>query len=258
MSETWTTAVRNLVLPQFCRTCNRRLLTEDNGYFCPACWGLARRVERPFCSICGTPHQGSAGFGEIRNFPCADCRSRRKTSALDRTFGAAYYEGAVAEAVKLLKFRSKLRLVPAMAEIMIEFARNEMDLAAYDDIVPVPLHNVRHRERGFNQSAVLADELAPHFPNAVVNESLKRIRPTRIQKNLTSSEARWENVIGAFAVDRNQSFEGRCVLLIDDVVTSGGTIEECARAVQRAGAARVDAFVFALALRRFGIPLGRG
>ena len=69
----WTLAVKNLVFPIFCQECGRRLLTDDNGYFCATCWELMPRIERPFCTVCGRPHRAAVGLGTRSNFPCGHC-----------------------------------------------------------------------------------------------------------------------------------------------------------------------------------------
>ena len=263
MFADWVLAAKNLCFPIFCKQCGLRLLTDENGFFCPTCWDMSPRITRPFCSICGRPHQGTVGFGTLSNFPCADCRDRGART-FRRIYGAALYEGAVAEAVKLLKFHDRPRIArgtdsPArkfrdkqyisspLGALMADFAREEMDCEAYDFIIPVPLHKVRERDRGFNQSRLLAQEILPLFPNAVLDESLKRIRPTRIQSRLQDHEERRKNVVGAFAVV-GDLLAGKRILLIDDVVTTGGTVEECATALHRAHVASVDIFAAALAM----------
>ena len=256
MTSGWTLTLKNLCLPVFCQECKRRLLTDENGYFCPTCWELSRRIERPFCTVCGKPHQGRAGFGVVHNFPCGVCRLA-VARPFGRIYGAAYYEGAVAEAIKLLKFSWKHRLAEALAERMIEFAQDEIDCAAYTDLVPVPLHRVRQRARGFNQSTLLATHLLPAFPNARLNEDLTRLRPTLPQSLLKHGVVRRTNLVGAFAVDRKYDFNGRHVLLIDDVVTSTQTVVECTDALKRAGAERVDVFAAALAMQDTSVPSPR-
>ncbi|MBI5093993.1 MAG: ComF family protein [Candidatus Hydrogenedentes bacterium] len=241
----WMAATRNLALPIFCKLCDRRLLTEDNGFFCPECWERSPRIERPFCSMCGRPHRGAAGFGFQTNFPCAECRAK-KSPAVRRVFGAASYDGAIAEAIKLFKFHDKPRLARPLAALMEEFAAREVDCPSYALLVPVPLHPVRERERGFNQSRLLAQAIQQCFPNAQLDESLRRIRPTRVQSRLTGERERRSNIAGAFAV-MGDDLNGKTVLLIDDVVTTGGTVEECAKALLRAKAGAVDVMAVALA-----------
>jgi len=205
---------------------------------------MSPRIERPFCSVCGRPHAGTVGFGTASNFPCAGCRDA-KPSPVRRTYGAALYEDAVEEAIKLLKFGGRQRLAKPLGALMAEFATAEMDVAQYDCVIPVPLHRIRERERGFNQSRLLAQEVVSIFPNAALDESLQRIRPTRVQSRSTGQAERRENVVGAFAVD-GDSVSGKCVLLVDDVVTTGVTTSECAVALHRAGAAQVDVLAAAL------------
>lgn len=250
--------VKNLVFPMFCRMCKTRLLTEENGYFCPRCWEDSPRIVRPFCTVCGKPHRGAVGFGTQSNFPCDGCREamakRGWPTSYRRIGGAAYYEGAVEEAVKLLKFNDKRRLARPLGELMAEFALRELEPDTYSHIVPVPLHRVRYRDRGFNQADLLVEAIGPVFRDAEVSRALRRIRPTRVQSRLSDEKARRANVAGAFAVDRDVTYNGARVLLVDDVVTSGGTVAECARALRRAGAERVDVLCAALAVRAPALP----
>ena len=241
----WSLALKNVFLPIFCRECGCALLTEENGFFCAACWTRPERIERPFCSVCGRPHREQLGFGMRQEFACADCRGRRPTP-YRRVWAACDYDGAIAEAIKLLKFNAKHRLAKPLAEEICRYAEREMDVEAYDAIVPVPLHRVRRRSRGFNQAELIAAEVAASFSRARVDTSLRRIRPTRTQSTLTSPAERRENVRGAFAVERDRSFRGERVLLLDDVVTTGGTVAECARALLRAGATAVDVIAAAM------------
>lgn len=242
----WKRAFKNLFFPIFCLQCRERLLTEENGYFCATCWELAPRIEPPLCPHCGRPHVAMTGLGSRRNFPCAVCREK-PLKAVHRIYGAALYEGAVAEGIKLLKFHDKPRLARPLGALLLEHAAGHIDTGSYDLISPVPLHRVRLRERGYNQSALLAEEVSKGFPGARVWHGLKRIRPTRTQSKLAGKRRR-ENVKGAFAVEGDEAL-GKRILLIDDVVTSGGTVNECAKALRRAGASEVDVLAVALAMR---------
>lgn len=247
MYEDWVLTLKNLFMPIFCKWCGRRLLTEENGYFCPSCWELSPRIRRPFCTICGQPHTAATGFGTQSNFPCAQCRESRPDH-LRRIYGATYYQDSIAHAIKLFKFHDKPRLATVLAELMAEFAVAEMDCASYDYLIPVPLHNVRERDRGFNQSQYLAKEVLSVFENAEIDESLKRIRPTRIQSRLKNEKERKANIRGAFAVTGGEHLGGKTVLLLDDVVTTSGTASECARALKRVGVEHVDVLAVALAV----------
>lgn len=225
-----------------------RLLTDENGFFCPTCWQLPTRIQRPFCSQCGRPHPRAVGFHLQPNFPCAECNAMSEPKPYRHVFGAAVYEGAAADAVKILKFRERKWIVQPIVEELHQFVTNELDVEPYSLVVPVPLHRIRYRDRGFNQAELIARPLSELFPNAQFSQVLQRIRPTRTQSRLSDPTDRQENVRGAFAVDRDIDLTGERVLLIDDVVTTGGTVGECARALRRAGAAYVDVLAFALAV----------
>ncbi len=244
----WALALKNLFLPIFCKQCGLRLLTEENGFFCPTCWDASPRIQRPFCTRCGRPHPGAVGFGTLSNFPCAACRER-PSRHIRRVYGAAVYDAAIAEAIKWFKFRNRPHLARPLGELLRDFAQREMEQDRYDLVTPVPLHRVRERTRGYNQSRLLAEQVLPAFGSAALDVSLKRIRPTRTQSHLSEHE-RAANVRGAFAV-LGDSCRGKRVLLVDDVVTTHCTVAECAAALRRAGAVEVDVLAVALAVQRF-------
>lgn len=247
----WRLTWRNVFLPVYCKACDMRLLTEENGFFCPDCWHKAPWIDPPYCPLCGKPHDRMVGLGNAPNFPCAGCRER-PAKHITRILAAARYDGVVKQAVRLFKFQGKRKLAEPLAESMrAHVDREGGPAAAYDLLIPVPLHRVRLRERGFNQSLLLLQELLQLFPGAKVDESLQRIRPTVAQSTLKAEE-RAANVRGAFAVV-GDTVKGRIVLMVDDVVTTGGTVGECARVLRRAGAARVD--VLSAALARPGMRL---
>lgn len=243
----WWLAVKTVLWPEFCRVCGVNLVMDDNGYFCPACWERSPGIVRPYCDHCGQPHAEMRGLGARSNYPCAACREN-PPKHIHRIYGALRYEAAVADAIKLLKFHGKTRLAPPLVERMAAFATEELPCSEYQMLVPVPLHRVRQRARGFNQAALLAELLVPVFPDATLNTQLQRIRPTRTQSRL-SPEQRRNNLRGAFAVS-GQDLQGATVLLVDDVVTTAGTVSECARVLLLAGAGRVDVFAAALSTRR--------
>ncbi|MFP4501097.1 MAG: ComF family protein [Candidatus Hydrogenedentota bacterium] len=240
----WILTAKNLVFPQFCQACHARLLTEENGYFCPTCWELSPRIERPFCPRCGRPHEGAVGLGTRANFLCADCREQ-PPEHVRRIYGAARYTGAVREAIVLFKFLERRRLCDPLAELLADVVTTEMDPASYDILTPVPLHRVRERARGYNQSRLLAEAVQPLFPRAVLANALRRHRPTRAQSRLHTAK-REKNVRGAFQAS-GECVHTQTVLLVDDVVTTGSTVNACADTLLRAGAAAVDVLTVAIA-----------
>jgi ComF family protein len=162
--------------------------------------------------------------------------------------GAGLYDGALKEAIHRLKFSGWTFLAPALAALLTE-AVGSTDLWTADVVVPVPLHPKRFIERGFNQSALLAGGVAGALSTRLDTEGLRRLRPTESQVGLRPVE-RSRNVRGAFRTSRPGTFLGRRVLLIDDVLTTGSTAGDCARALSDDGAASVDLAVLAVAPRR--------
>jgi ComF family protein len=239
-------SLKNLLLPAFCRRCDSRILTEENLYYCPACWSQIDLIERPFCTLCGKPHDKATGFAERENFPCAEC-GQKKRHLCDRMYAATIYDDLVQEAIVLFKYGSRQLLAGPLAKLMIEFAQREIEFERYDAIVPVPLHRVRKRERGFNQAEDLARRLAERVPKLPVCTGLLRSKATPQQTGRLNAAERRRNVQGAFAVVEGADFCGQKILLIDDVITTGATVDECARTLRRAGAKLVDAFAAARA-----------
>jgi len=231
-------SLKNLLFPAFCRECDSRILTEENLYYCPRCWSEIRLIERPFCSVCGTPHDKAAGFAERENFPCAEC-GQIKRRPYGRMYAAAVYDGIVQEAIALFKYGSRELLAVPLARLMTEFAQREIDLAQYEAVVPVPLHRVRKRERGFNQAEELVGRFTEQIPDLAIEKCLIRVRPTPQQTQLSATERR-RNLRGAFTLVRGADIRGKKLLLVDDVITTGATAEECARALRREGAEQVD------------------
>lgn len=234
-----------LVYPQYCKVCDERLFDLENGFYCATCWEHVERILPPHCTLCGKPHTHMVGFVINDNFPCADCRDKPNPH-LTEIRAAAVYEGAVEDAVKLLKFHGRVRVARPLGALMAGFATTYMTTDSYTRIMPVPLHKVRERERGFNQSDLLAREILPAFPNATLDTNLQRIRPTLTQSRL-KGDVRHSNVRGAFAYI-GDDLRGARVLLIDDVVTTAGTVTECARVLKKAGASRIDVLAAAMAV----------
>lgn len=243
--DAWHTLLE-LVYPQFCKACGERLFDLEHRYYCSTCWGRSPRIEAPICTHCGRPHAGMVGFGVVHDYPCAECRDKPNPHVATIRAPAVYAD-AIENAVKLLKFGGRVRMAEPLAEAMAACAVKELDVAGYTRVCFVPLHRVRQRERGFNQAELLARALIPAFPNAVLDTGLQRIRPTLTQSRLRGKE-RHSNVRGAFAYT-GLDLAGAQVLLIDDVVTTAGTVTECARVLRRAGASRVDVLAAALATR---------
>jgi competence protein ComFC len=171
-----------------------------------------------------------------------------KTYAFDRARSFAVYEGALVDAILLLKFEQIAPLGAWFAERLAEVVRREGSAMEADVVVPVPLHRQRERERGYNQAALLSRHLAKrlHLPHKAVLLMRTRARP---DKRILSLEERWESVRGAFATRPGSQVDNLRVLLVDDVLTTGATLDACARALRDAGAKSVLGLTVARAVR---------
>jgi ComF family protein len=177
---------------------------------------------------------------------CPACHD--KTYAFDRARSFALYEGALVHAILLLKFEHIEPLGEWFAERLAEVVRNEKDALAADIVVPVPLHRQRERERGYNQAALIAKPLAKRLglPYRAVLLVRTRARP---DKQILSLEERWASVRGAFATRPGSQVDNQRVLLVDDVLTTGATLDACARVLREAGAKSVIGLTVARAAR---------
>lgn len=170
------------------------------------------------------------------DFICYSCSAEKP--AFEGARSAARYDGVVGESLRQLKYEQALWLAPDLATLLHNCIQAEYPDRTFDLLVPVPLYHVRRRGRGYNQSAVLARELARIIGNKSHPGLLRRIRPTISQTNLTAKE-RLSNVTKAFQYKRGKLLTGKKVLLVDDVMTTGATVNACASALKKGGAASV-------------------
>lgn len=220
----------DLFYPPHCVGCG-----EMGEWFCEDCLSRVVRVRPPFCLRCGS------GVEELDGRLCRRCQST--PLQIDHIRSAVVSEGVLREALHAFKYRGVTALAVPLAGLMAEhWARHP---ARADVMVPVPLHKSRLRSRGFNQAAYLARELAMCVDLPLDEEVLVRHRRTAAQVDL-GAEQRKQNVREAFRCESNGAVERR-VLLIDDVCTTGSTLEACAVALQRGGARSVQALTLARA-----------
>ena len=227
----------NLLFPPACPACDAPVATA--GAVCAPCFSGFRHLEGPACSACGAPFAHAHPPGAL----CPACHADRP--AFDSARAALRYDDASKRVVLALKRGDRLDLAPVLARWMVRAAPGLV--AEADLIVPVPLHWRRLLARRHNQAGELARALSGIARLPVEAAALIRTRPTPSQGEMRSPAARRRNVQGAFAVrDRCRGrLAGRRVLVVDDVFTTGATLEACARALRRAGAAAVMALTVA-------------
>jgi len=228
-------------LPPQCPCCER-LLEEDQQGFCSNCLSEIRWIEPPFCSICGIPFISKEG----ESHPCGACVTHRKYFTMARAWGA--FEGSLQEAIHRWKYEGKTRLTPFFAEWMVKGLNRYWEPDSLDLLIPVPLYTQRLRERGFNQALLLVKELSRRTGIPYRKTILQKKKPTIPQVNLSGAE-REKGLRGAFHIIRNEELLGKSVLLVDDVYTTGATVNECSKVLLRGGAERVDVLTLAHALK---------
>ncbi|SKA04626.1 ComF family protein [Consotaella salsifontis] len=235
-SRTFAGVVSRLLFPPVCAGC--QTATVKAGALCPRCWSQLRFIERPFCEVLCLPFSYDLGRGFLSAEAIAD------PPPFARLRAAVLYGDLAGRLVGALKYGDRTDLAPMMAGWMSR-AGAEL-IGDVDVVVPVPLHTGRLWRRRFNQSAELARHIARKAGKPMAPLALARVRPTRSQVGLGPQE-RHDNVRGAFLVrdDRRFEIEGRRVLLVDDVYTTGATAQSATRALKRAGARDVDVVTFA-------------
>ena len=191
------------------------------------------RYTGPACIVCGLP---------VVSDVASHCESCLKTPPFfSKAVCYGIYEGALRETVHLLKFKGVKRLARPVAELLAE-----LPLPAADGIVPVPLHSSRLREREFNQTALIGAHLSKLLGVPLLHDVLEKVRGTAPQTDVTGKE-RLKNVKNAFAAVSDM--EGRRIIILDDVITTGATVNECARVLRIAGAGSVTALALARSIK---------
>lgn len=227
-----------VVLAPACAACGTVLHEPTRGAVCPACWQSIPALTPPLCDVCGDPLPTWRARPSDR---CARCRRISRTVVRARAVGV--YDGSLRAILHALKYDGRRSLAVPLAALMRVHGAEL--IAGATTVVPVPLHHSKHRERGFNQAADLASHLGLPVRNA-----LRRTRATPAQAGLPAAQ-RHRNVRGAFGPTRAvDALRGGIVLLVDDVSTTGATLEACARALVDAGVAEVRALTVARAVAR--------
>jgi len=231
VNSTFVKSLLDLAFPRYCAGCHGRI-GDEFLYLCWNCMANIRLVKPPYCLLCGDPAHGDLP----KKYFCAGCA--RKKPFFDCARSALIYSGLTKEMILDFKYRGAIWLSSDMGQLMFACLSAHFNVANIECVTYVPLFKTRERERTYNQSFLLAMEVAKRL-NLRVNDFLMRLQATVSQTYLTSSE-RKNNVKGKFAIKNDRrNLEGRRVLLVDDVMTTGATVNECARMLKQAGAQEV-------------------
>lgn len=232
--------INQLLWPAVCINC-RESICETDKSLCKECWNqLLSCTGAEYCPRCG---KEAGGYGMVKG-TCPDCQG--KEFHFDRIARAGFYKVGEALQKMIVAFKKGRTELDSTLGFLANSALHASSFVnAIEFFVPVPLHWSRRLARGYNQSLVLAKKLK--HPTAKLNTDLVRIRRTKSQPLMASPAARAKNVAGAFAVRYDHNFAGRTICLVDDIKTTGATLNECAKTLKEAGAEKVFALVSAVA-----------
>ena len=233
-------AIRDCIYPPFCLLCETYCRSDDEAGVCSECLSTVHYIHNPLCARCGKPFGHEFG----NNHLCGDCLSNQPYFSRARAVGL--YNGNLRNAVHLFKYRLNHSLAVPLGILMSCHMDKLIGEFTFQAVVPVPLHPKRLRERGFNQALSLARFISRFHSIPLDRNNLVRARYTHTQVGL-SEHKRKENVKGAFFVKKEKNFRNKHILLVDDVYTSGSTVDECAKVLVNAGARTVQILTLARA-----------
>jgi competence protein ComFC len=211
-----------VVFPDNCLLCRQFLNSRHKRQLCSHCLGLLEPNTAIFSRPGGPP------------------------LAYDQAWSACFYNAGTQKLLHIFKYGGKTSLRKTFVPLMADFVeRHHIPFAQFDMIIPIPLHPVRWRERGYNQAALLSEGLGRHFGLPHKPQGLARTRATRTQTELDAKQ-RWTNMEGAFRIKNPSDIEGKTIILVDDLYTTGATVHWAAEALKQAGALRVGVLTFAV------------
>jgi len=240
-------ALASILFPAPCGVCGETLDDASRIPICRSCLALLVPWSAPMCPRCGRPFVSGVAVEGLALPLCHGCRRGLYDFDFARSYGA--YSPAMARAIVLLKYQQVSPLAGWFAGRLLPLAREHASQFAADVVVPVPLHPARQRERGYNQAELIARALAKRLGLPCRPYLLVRTRPRPEKLRLTLRE-RWRSVRNAFDIREGTQVDKLRVLLLDDVLTTGATLDACSRALRQAGAAYVAAMTVARAMPR--------
>jgi ComF family protein len=228
----WLDTVMDLLYPRQCAACGGAAGDDGRRTICWDCVASLQWVVDPFCSLCGDPVDGAVGHG----YECSVCRRHRPHFEAARS--AMRYRGPLRAVMQAFKYNHVTSIERDLTDCLEACVRVQYPRAVFDAVTCVPLHPRKQRTRTYNQSALLAQGLGRRLRTDTWTRCLRRIKDDRSQTRLTAVQRRG-NVRGVFEACDAAWVKGRRMLLVDDVMTTGATVDECSRVLKKAGAASV-------------------
>ena len=231
--------LKELTFPDNCILCRTFLNSRHKRQLCTGCLESIKRNVPPFCVACSR-HLQEFSINGI----CSSCQGQQRH--YDRAWGTCFYTDTMRKLLHAYKYSGKTRLRKTFVPLMTNFIDTySIPIEDFDIILPIPLHPVRMRERGFNQSALLSEGIALHYQLNHHTKILTRIRATDSQTVLDTKQ-RWTNLASAFRMNPSESVVEKSILLVDDLLTTGATADAAAEALKSAGAAYVGVLTLAI------------
>jgi len=240
-AKNWLNTGLGFFYPEICQLCEAEHATAKEGFVGAKCWSHVRFIRPPFCERCGLPFEGDL----TTSFECTNCRELELHFSSARS--AVVTKTVVLEAIHRFKYQRALWFENFLADLLVREAAPVLRGQNWNFIAPVPLHPLKQREREFNQAEILARHLSNATKILLNTKLLRRVSPIMTQTLLTR-EQRAKNMRGAFAVRDGVKLDGKRVVLVDDVFTTGATTSACARALRAAGAGEVCVWTVARGL----------
>jgi len=233
----------NFVFPLNCKIC-KKPIRESKGYsICENCFKTIELIEQPYCIKCGKPLVPTDVFKQNREILCLDCKKKKYSFKFSRSTGV--YDKVLKKCIHLFKYYGEKKLAKPLGKLMVDYLLKNNDFEnEFELIIPVPLHKNDLKKRGFNQSVLLSKVIGDYFSIPVGESVLIKKKLTPFQVNLSKKE-REKNILRSFSVEKPEEIKGKNILILDDVFTTGATVEECAKELMKARAKNI--FVLTLA-----------
>ncbi len=221
------------LFPAQCKVCEKNIGLESIPYLCNGCWDSLEIVTPPWCEICGIQNVDGV---------CDVCATAPPRYGKLRT--VAFYDAILQRIIHLYKFEKRRSLAKHLSDMMVNHIPNDCNLKEYDYILPIPIHKNRLRERGFNQSTLIAQGISNEIGIDICTDAIVRSRNTSPQSSLTR-DARQTNVVGAFGIKNRNLIRGKRILILDDVFTTGATVNEAVNMLWNEDPIEIDVLTLA-------------